>query len=63
MGLEEYVRQYVKRGYELNDARSKVEQDIILTKICKSDFKEHITVKGGVVIIVYLILFVVRRVI
>ena len=49
MGLEEYVRQYVKRGYELNDARSKVAQDIILTKICKSDFKEHITVKGGVV--------------
>ena len=29
MGLEEYVRQYVKRGYELNDARSKVAQDII----------------------------------
>ena len=49
MNLEEYVREYIDEGYELNDARSKVVQDVVLTKICKSDFKNHITVKGGVV--------------
>ena len=50
MKLEEIVRKYIKEGYELNDARSKVAQDVILIKICKSNFKKHITVKGGVVI-------------
>ena len=49
MNLEEYVREYIDEGYELNDARSKVVQDVVLTKICKSNFKNHITVKGGVV--------------
>ena len=49
MKLEEYVRKYIKEGYELNDANSKVAQDVILTKICKSNFKNHITIKGGVV--------------
>ena len=49
MELEQYVRKYINEGYELNDALSKVAQDIILIKICKSDFKNHITVKGGVV--------------
>ena len=49
MNLEEYVRKYIDEGYELNDARSKVAQDVVLTKICKSNFKNHITVKGGVV--------------
>ena len=49
MNLEEYVRKYIDVGYELNDARSKVAQDVVLTKICKSNFKNHITVKGGVV--------------
>ena len=49
MLLEQYVRKYIDEGYELNDARSKVAQDIVLIKICKSNFKNHITVKGGVV--------------
>lgn len=49
MNLEEYVRKYIDEGYELNDARSKVAQDVVLTKICKSNFKNNITVKGGVV--------------
>ena len=49
MNLEEYLRKYIDEGYELNDARSKVAQDVVLTKICKSNFKNHITVKGGVV--------------
>lgn len=49
MNLEEYVRNYINKGYEFNDAKSKVAQDIVLTKICKNNFKKHITVKGGVV--------------
>ena len=49
MNLEKYLRKYIDEGYELNDARSKVAQDVVLTKICKSNFKNHITVKGGVV--------------
>jgi len=47
--LEEYVSKYIEEGYQLNDARSKVAQDIVLTKIYKSNFKRHITIKGGVV--------------
>lgn len=49
MNLEEYVRKYINEGYDINDARSKVAQDVVLTKICKSNFKNHITIKGGVV--------------
>ena len=46
MNLEDIVRKYVEENYDLIDARSKVAQDIILSKISKSRF------------IVYLILFV-----
>ncbi len=49
MDLEDFVRKYIKEGYTLNDARSKVSQDVILIKIAKSNFKNHITIKGGVV--------------
>lgn len=49
MNLEDIIRKYINDGYELNDAKSKVAQDIILSKICKSNFKNHITIKGGVV--------------
>ena len=49
MVLEEYVSKYIDEGYQLNDARSKVAQDIVLTKIYKRNFKRHITIKGGVV--------------
>ena len=49
MNLEDFVKKYINVGYELEDARSKVSQDIILRKICKSNFKDHITIKGGVV--------------
>lgn len=45
MNLEEYVIKYVNEGYDLNDARSKVAQDVVLTKIYKSNFKNHITIK------------------
>ena len=49
MKLEEYIRKYINEGYEFNDASSKVAQDVVLTKIFKSNFRNHITVKGGVV--------------
>lgn len=50
MSLESIVKTYVQNGYELNDAKSKVSQDVILSKISKSNFKNHITIKGGVVL-------------
>lgn len=50
MNIENLIKEYVKNGYTFLDARSKVGQDIILFKIFNSDFKKHITVKGGVVI-------------
>ena len=49
MNLEDIVRKNVEEGYELIDARSKVAQDIILSKISKSEFKKNMTIKGGVV--------------
>ena len=49
MNLEDAVRKYVEDNYGLIDARSKVAQDIILSKISKSRFKNNITIKGGVV--------------
>ena len=49
MNLEDIVRKNVEEGYELIDDRSKVAQDIILSKISKSEFKKNITIKGGVV--------------
>ena len=49
MNLEDIVRNNVKMGYELNEARSKTSQDVILSKISKSRFRKNITIKGGVV--------------
>lgn len=49
MNLEDAVRKYVEDNYDLIDARSKVAQGIILSKIFKSRFKNNITIKGGVV--------------
>ena len=49
MNLEDIARKYVEENYDLIDARSKVAQDIILSKISKSRFKNNITIKGGVV--------------
>ena len=50
MNLEDIVRKYTVENYDLIDARSKAAQDIILSKISKSRFKNNITIKGGVVI-------------
>lgn len=49
MNINDIIRKYVDNGYKLDDAESKTCQDIVLSKISKSKFKEHITVKGGVV--------------
>ncbi len=49
MDLKKCVNIYIREGYEVNDARAKVAQDTVLLKICKSNFKNHITIKGGVV--------------
>lgn len=49
MNIDDMVTNYRNIGYSLIDARSKVCQDIILLKISKSHFKNHITIKGGVV--------------
>lgn len=49
MNLGTLIQKYIENGYEEIDAIAKVCQDIILIKISKSGFKEHITIKGGVV--------------
>lgn len=49
MDLEDIVRNNIENGYDLIDARSKTAQDVILSKISKSKFKNNITIKGGVV--------------
>lgn len=49
MNLDELITSYREDGYSLLDARSTVCQDIILSKISKSNFKNHITIKGRVV--------------
>ncbi len=50
MNIEELVHYYLKAGYGIIDAESKVCQDIILLKIANSRFSKNITIKGGVVI-------------
>ena len=50
MNIEELVHNYLKSGYGIIDAESKVCQDIILLKIANSKFSKNITIKGGVVI-------------
>ncbi len=49
MDLEKLIGEYIDTGYDYTDASSKVCQDIILFKISNSNFKNNITIKGGVV--------------
>lgn len=49
INLLESIDFYLKKGYEDAYATSKVAQDIILSKIAKSNYRNNITVKGGVV--------------
>ena len=49
INLLESIDFYLQKGYEDAYATSKVAQDIILSKIAKSNYRSNITVKGGVV--------------
>jgi len=49
MNIDDLVTKYREKGYTLADARSTVCQYIILSKIANSNFKNNITIKGGVV--------------
>lgn len=49
MNLESLIKKYIENGYKYIDAESQVSQDIILSKISNSKYREHITIKGGVV--------------
>lgn len=49
MNLNDLIHKYIINGYEEPDAIAKVCQDVILLKLDKSKFKNHITIKGGVV--------------
>lgn len=49
MNIDTIINNYLDLGYARDDVESKASQDIILSKIAKSKFKEHITIKGGVV--------------
>ena len=49
INLLESIDVYLEKGYEDAYATSKVAQDIILSKIAKSNYRNNITVKGGVV--------------
>lgn len=49
INLLESIDFYLEKGYEDAYATSKVAQDIILSKITKSNYRNNITVKGGVV--------------
>lgn len=49
MNIREAIITYQKQGYEYADAESKVSQDIILSKMESSRYKNNVTIKGGVV--------------
>ena len=49
INLLESIDFYLEKRYEDAYATSKVAQDIILSKIAKSNYRNNITVKGGVV--------------
>lgn len=49
MNINDLIQKNINIGYKRIDAISKVSQDIILSKISKSNLKNNITIKGGVV--------------
>ena len=48
MNIKDAILFYQNKGYEYADAESKVSQDIVLSKIWNSKYKNNITIKGGV---------------
>ena len=49
MNIRKAIITYENNGYKFEEAESKVSQDIILSKIANSRYKDNITIKGGVV--------------
>ena len=49
MNIKDAILFYQNKGHEYADAESKVSQDIVLSKIWNSKYKNNITIKGGVV--------------
>ena len=49
MNLNELIKKYNEEGYIDDDAFPKVCQDIILSKIAKTNFSKNVTIKGVVV--------------
>jgi len=50
MTINAAINKYQKMGLKYADALAKTYQDIILSKISKSNFGDHIIIKGGVVL-------------
>ena len=49
MNLLDMVKNIQEIGYEADDARARVCQDIVLKAISKSSLSQNVTIKGGVV--------------
>ncbi len=49
MNLSDMVKNIQKIGYEPDDARARVSQDIVLKAISQSSLSRNVTIKGGVV--------------
>ncbi len=50
MNINEFIDKYIELGYSYANAQAKICQDLILLGIFNSKFKNHITIKGGVVL-------------
>ena len=49
MNLSDMVKNIQEIGYEPDDARARVCQDIVLKAISQSSLSRNVTIKGGVV--------------
>ena len=49
MNISDALSKYIEMGYEPDDARATLCQDIVLKAISESSLSENVTVKGGVV--------------
>ena len=49
INIKNLVNKYIDEGYEEIYANAKVAQDIVLTYLFKSKYKNNVTIKGGIV--------------
>lgn len=49
ININNLVNKYIDEGYEEIYANAKVAQDIVLTYLFKSKYKNNVTIKGGIV--------------